>query len=145
MNEGRMKKFVKPAIVTVLFLAIAGAATGLYLFNLRPRNLSKARPDFVISATDLQNEFEKDENAATAKYTGKVIEVTGEILSVKQGQNNSVSVNLKTSSAMSSVICTFPSANKPAGLAEGSNAVIHGVCSGYLMDVLLNNCALPAK
>ncbi|HVN58483.1 MAG TPA: hypothetical protein VMT63_09320 [Bacteroidales bacterium] len=140
-----MKTYIKIALGVVLILAVAGIGTGLYLFNLKPRNLSKARPDFTITAADIQKAFEDNESAATAKYVGKVVEVTGEISAVKPGENNSVSISMRTSNEMSSVICTFPASNKPAGLNPGQTGVINGVCSGFLMDVLLNNCAIAVK
>ena len=140
-----MNTYIKIALGVVLFIAIAGIGAGLYLFNLKPKDLSKAKPDFVISATDLQKAFEDSESAATAKYVGKVIEVSGEISSIKPGENNSLSISIKTGSEMSSVICTFPSANKPVNLTAGTPVTVNGVCSGYLMDVLLNNCALAKK
>jgi hypothetical protein len=137
-----MKLYIKIAIGIVLFLAIAGIGTGLYLFNMKPRDLSKARPDFIMTSIDIQKAFDDNEGSATAKYVGKIIEITGEISAVKPGENSSVSISLKTGSAISSVICTFPAANKPAGAEPGKQVVIRGVCSGYLMDVLLNNCAM---
>ena len=140
-----MKTYVKIALAVVMFIAIAGIGVGLYLFNLKPKNLSKAKPDLVIAAFDLQKAFEENEGAATAKYVNKVLEVSGEISSVKPGENSSVSVALKTSNDMSSVICTFPPSTKPAALTPGTSVVIRGVCSGYLMDVLLNNCAIAEK
>jgi len=140
-----MKTYIKIALAVVLLIAITGIGVGLYLFNLKARDLSNASPDFVLTATDLQKAFEENEAAATAKFTGKIIQVTGEVNTVKSGENNSTNISLITGSDMSSVICTFPSPNKPADLPAGSSVTIRGVCSGYLMDVLLNNCAVAKK
>jgi len=140
-----MKTYVKIALGVVFFLAIAGIGTGIYLFNLKPKNLSRVKADFVITAPDIEKAFEENEAAATARYVGKVIEVSGEISAVKPGENSSVSISLKTGNDMSSVICTFPPASKTEGLSAGQAVVIHGDCSGYLMDVLLNNCAVASK
>jgi hypothetical protein len=140
-----MKTYVKIALGVVLFVAIAGIGAGLYFYNLKPKNLSSVKPDFVMSSTELQKAFEDNEGAATTKFVSKVIEVSGEIASVKQGENNSINISLRTGSEMSSVICTFPASTKPGELAAGATVTIHGVCSGYLMDVLLNNCAIAKK
>ena len=137
-----MKLYVKITFGVVVFMAVAGIGTGLYLFNMKPENLSRNNPDFVMTSTDLQKNFEDNEGAATAKYNGKVIEVSGEVSAVKPGENSSVNISLKTGNALSSVICTFPAANTPAGAEPGKQIVIRGVCSGYLLDVLLNNCAV---
>jgi hypothetical protein len=140
-----MKTYIKITLGVVMLIAIAGIGAGLYYYNLKPKDLSDARPDFVMSATLLQKAFEDNESAATAKYVSKVIEVSGEIASVKPGENNSINIAFKTGSDVSAVICTFPAANKPGDLAAGSSVTIRGVCSGYLMDVLLNNCVIAKK
>lgn len=140
-----MKPLIKIVLAVVLFIAIAGIGAGLYLYNLKHKDLSNVKPDFVITATDLQKVFEENESRANAMYINKVIEVSGEVSSVKPGENNTISITLKTGSEMSSVICTFPASGKLVSLTQGSPVTIRGECSGYLMDVLLNNCAIPKK
>ena len=137
-----MKTYIKIALGVVLFIAIAGIGAGLYLFNMKPKNLSDAKPDFVMTAILLQKAFEDNETTATTKYVTKVIEVSGEVASVKQGENNSVNIALKTGSDMSSVICTFPAISDPSIFKAGDQITLRGECSGFLMDVLLNNCAI---
>ncbi|MDP4222800.1 MAG: hypothetical protein Q8868_05745 [Bacteroidota bacterium] len=136
-----MKPVYRIALIIVFFLALAGILAGIYLFELQHKDLSKVKPDFKMSAEELYKAFETDEALASSKYVEKVIEVSGTIESIKPGEENSVNVSLKTGSAMGSVICTFqklPSGNQ---LKEGQNAVIRGECSGYLTDVLLNDCS----
>lgn len=140
-----MKPLIKITLAIVLFIAIAGIGAALYLFNLKHKDLSRIKPDFVITATDLQKAFEENESGATVRYVNKVIEVSGEVSSVKPGENNTISILLKTGSDMSSVICTFPASGNPVTVTTGLSVTIRGECSGYLMDVLLNNCAIAKK
>jgi hypothetical protein len=137
-----MKTYVKILLGVVLFIALAGIWTALHLFNLQHKDLGKAKPDFVITAIDLQKAFEDNESAATAKYVNKVIEVHGTIESVKPGEGNILNVTLKTGSDLSSVICTFAKDADPSKLNSGNQITIRGECSGFLMDVLLNGCSL---
>lgn len=137
-----MRKSVKTALVTVILLGLTGLGIGLYLYNKQDRNLQKEKPDFKITSIDLQNAFEENEAASIARYVNKIIEVTGTIESVKAGEGNITSVILKTGSALSSVICTLSSKADPADLVPGNEVVIRGECSGFLMDVLLNNCVI---
>jgi hypothetical protein len=142
INPFVMKTPVKIALAVILFIAIGGIFTSLYMFNLKPKNLSTVKPDFTLTASGLQKAFEVNETDATAKYVNKTIEVSGEIISVRTGEKNFVNVSLKTDNPVSSVLCTFPPVNAPDNLKPGTNIVIHGNCSGYLMDVLLKNCAV---
>jgi len=136
-----MKTPVKIALAVVLLIAIAGIGGALYLYNLKPQDLNKVKPHFVMTSADLQKAFETDESASSAKYINKIIEVTGEIASVKQGEKNFINISLRTSNDLSSVNCTFPSSDTTF-FKTGSLITVRGICSGFLMDVLLKNCAI---
>jgi len=137
-----MKTYVKILLGVVVFIALAGIGIALVLFIMPHKDLGKARPDFVITAIDLQKAFEDNESAATAKFVNKVIEVRGIIESVKPGEGSILNVTLKTGSDLSSVICTFARDADPSKLNTGNQVTIRGECSGFLMDVLLNDCSL---
>jgi hypothetical protein len=137
-----MKSYVKIALFVVFFVAVAGILAAIYLYNLKPKDLQKVKPHFVITATDLQRAFEENEKASSEKYINKIIEVSGEITSVKTGEKNSMNVSLKTGSDFSAVICTFPTVSDTTFFKTGNQITLRGVCSGFLMDVLLNNCAV---
>jgi tRNA 2-selenouridine synthase SelU len=109
---------------------------------LQDKNLQKAKPDFAMTSIDLQRAFEDNEAVSIAKYANKIIEVTGTIESVKAGEGNITNVALKTGSELSSVICTLSSQSDPAALVSGREVTIRGECSGFLLDVLLNNCVV---
>jgi hypothetical protein len=137
-----MKTYVKIALFVVSFIALAAILAALYMYNLKATDMSKAKPDFIISATDVQKEFEVDEAAASKKYINKILEITGKIATVTKGGNNSISFSLATENEFSSVLCTFPAISDPSKFNPGDEIKLRGRCSGYLMDVQLNNCAI---
>ncbi len=137
-----MSPKIKIALVALVFLTIAGAVAGLYLFNLKAKDIEKEKPDYILPATELQKSFEDDEDAAALKYINKIIEVSGEISSLNYGENASQNISLKTGSDFSMVICSYTKSNKIYTLKVGDKITVRGVCSGYLMDVLLNNCVI---
>ena len=137
-----MKTYVKIALFVVFFIALGGLFAALHLYNLKPKDLQKAKPQFIVTATDFQKAFEENEKVASEKYINKIIEVSGEIASAKPGEKGTVNVTLKTGSELSSVICTFPTVSDTIILKPGNQITLRGVCSGFLMDVLLNNCAV---
>lgn len=137
-----MKTYVKIALGVVTFIALSAILAALYMFNLKHTDMLKAKPDFLVTATVLQKAFEDDETAASKLYINKIVEVTGKIASVKPADNNIISISLVTGSDLSSVICTFPAITNPSKLNVGDEITLRGECSGFLMDVLLNNCAL---
>lgn len=137
-----MKTYIKVALFAIVFLIIAGAGAAIYMFNKQHKDLQKTKPDFIMTASDLQKAFENDEAAANSKYVKKIIELSGIIESVNPGEDNTLSVILKTESDLSSVICTFQLLADLPELKAENNIVLKGECSGYLTDVLLNNCSV---
>jgi hypothetical protein len=137
-----MKTYVKVALFFVTFIAIAAILAALYLYNMKATDMSKAKPDFILTASALQKAFEDDETKASVKYINKIVEVTGKIASVKPAENKVVSISLVTESDLSAIICTFPAINDPSVFKAGDQITLRGECSGFLMDVLLNNCAI---
>jgi len=137
-----MKTYIKIALFIVSFIALSGILAALYYYNLNHTDMAKAKPDFVITASVLQKAFEDNETAASAKYINKILEITGTIASVKPAENNVLSISLVTGSDFSSIICTFPAIADPSKFRVGDKISLRGECSGFLLDVLLNNCAL---
>lgn len=137
-----MKTWVKIALLIVIFIALSAILAALYYYTLKHTDMSKAKPDFVITATVLQKEFEDNETTASIKYINKIIEVTGNIASIKPVENNYVNISLVTGSDVSSVNCTFPAIADPSKFKPGDAITLRGECSGFLMDVLLSNCAV---
>lgn len=137
-----MKTYLKIALFVITFIAISAILAALYMYNLKHTDRAKAKPDFVITATLLQKAFEDNEIASSAKYINKIIEVSGKIASIKPLENNIVNISLETGSDLSSVICTLPAITEPSKFSAGDEITLRGECSGFLMDVLLNNCAV---
>lgn len=138
----KMKPYIKISLFVILFIAVAGILTGLYLFNMKHADLAKARPDFIVTATALQKDFEDNEKTASSRYINKILEVSGTIVAITAADSANTNISLKTGSDMSSVICTFHKMADPSKLKAGAEITLRGQCSGFLMDVLLNNCAL---
>jgi len=137
-----MKNWVKITLFSVLFIAIVAVLIGLHEFNLKHPDTSRAKPDFVVTATVLEKEFADNEAAASTKYINKIIEVSGTVASVTHADSTHINISLKTGNDISSVICTFAAVGDHSMMRPGEEITLRGECSGYLMDVLLNNCAL---
>jgi hypothetical protein len=136
-----MKTYVKVILFFVFFVAVSAILAALYFYNLKHTDMSKARPDFVVTATGLLKEFEDNEALASAKYINRIVEVEGIIGSINTSGDNILTISLKTENDLSSVICTFPAVADPSTFRAGDRLTLRGECSGFLMDVLLNNCA----
>ncbi len=141
-----MKPYVKIALFVVLFIAIGSILAALILYNKKQPDTSKIKPDFAITATALQKEFEDNEKAASDKYINKIIEVSGTITTVTPADSADTNISLKTGNDMSAVNCAFQKYIDPTNFKAGDLITLRGVCSGFLMDVLLKDCSvIPSK
>jgi hypothetical protein len=137
-----MKKFYRIGLILLFLLILGCIFIALYLFNLKDKDLQKVKPDAVISATELQKVFETNESKADSIYLNKIIEVSGTIRSVNPGEDKAVNISLETENPLSSIICTFKSLPDSSGIKPGDQITIRGELTGFLLDVLLNNCIL---
>jgi hypothetical protein len=142
------KKSVRIFILVTIILFVSGLSVGLYFFNKQHKDLSKTEADYVLEAHELVTAFIANENAASGKYVNKVIEVTGLVTSVEIGSADStLSLTLTGPGVNSGVICTFNGVTDKSQVSfkNGKRLTVRGECSGILMDVLLNNCAIVSK
>jgi uncharacterized protein (DUF1330 family) len=138
-----MKSIHRIILLLIGVVIIIAVLAGLYLFNKQHKDLSEVTPDHTITATELYQEFETNEAASTEKFNGKVLEVTGKVSSVEDGNDETRNVTLLEDDQFAGVICTFQNASGTVmDIKSGDIITVRGVCSGMLMDVLLNNCVL---
>lgn len=142
MKKIKLQKTHVAALLIIFIIALGGILAGLYMYNRQEKDLQKVKPDFIMTAAELQYAFEADEDAANIEYTDKIIEVTGEVESVKPGEDEALIITLKTGNPLSVVSCTFGDASAGPVFVVGDNVTLRGQCSGFLMDVLMNNCSV---
>ncbi len=137
---------MKKWILILVFIFVAGAiALYFYAFKKPQRTAASEKAVYTISAKDLTTEFETDENAANTRYLNKVIKVYGIVAGVSESEEE-VSVTLKDGGSSAGVTCSFEKESvDKSKLQPGQKLFIKGICSGFLLDVVLNKCALDIE
>lgn len=130
----------------VIFIGVAAAIYGYYLYNKPVESMISMTTDFKITAQQLQAAYENDEKTSDQKYLGKVIEVSGIIQTIDKDPKGNISILLETDNPISAVSCSvdLKSNNELANLKPGKNVTLKGFCSGYLSDVVMVRC-VPVK
>jgi hypothetical protein len=130
-----------------------GAWYGYREFNRLNKDLATARPDFVLTASELTREYEMDEQTAGKKFNGKIVEVSGKVRRVEKDEKGFYTVVLGDS-GLSSVRCAIDTNHNSdaAILKPGTSTTIRGACTGYYKDdlglgsdAILNRCAVVHK
>ncbi len=136
-----MSKKVLIVISTVMIVVLGTILIYLWTFRKADLSVSSKKADFEISAAELLESYESDEESANAAYLDKIIIVTGLVDHIYE-DSLSVTVYLKNEDSFSGVLCSFDksviSTNRPP---LGKEVIIKGICSGYLLDVVLNKCS----
>ena len=145
----RMKKWIRryQIVVLVVLGILAFAVTyGFKEYNRKLADTQHLKADFQIDAVDFVREFEAAESLATTQYSDKVINVRGFVSSMEV-TDTSGTVFLNGGSSQSSVMCQFDqnTIRDIKQLRNGELVTIKGVCSGYLMDVVMVRCIAIEK
>ena len=132
-------------VLTIVILILAIVIVYIYTFHKPARTAASEEAVYSVSVKDLTEEFEADENAANAKYLNKVIKVYGTVVNVSESESD-ISVNLKEIDSNAGVTCSFEKKSiDKSKVKPGQKVFIKGICSGFLMDVVLNKCALDTE
>jgi len=143
----KRKKIITIGLVAVVLIAFVGFLfIKLYIFKKPDASVASKKPDVEITARDLVNSFETNEKSANTKFLAKIILVQGVVNNVAETKSDTASeitVYLKDKEETSGVMCSFnKSVLTKDQLKPGDSVKIKGICSGYLMDVVLNKCAI---
>lgn len=134
----------------LLLLLLAGALIAgvavYFVYNKPHRDVASEKPAFSVTADQLFDEYEVDENAANTKYLDQTIEVTGTI--VETGVNDAgqpFAVLEATNAMIGGVHSTFKTTFSGQELEEGKEVCVKGRCTGKLMDVVITDATLQEK
>lgn len=128
----------KKIIIAILVLAIVGAFLGYKMYNKPHVDVAEASADINISANKILAEFSKDETTANTKYLEKIVAVKGEIAEIKIEKEKGI-ITLKTNDDFGSILChlSTKATKKLSTLKVGQTITVKGICTGFLMDVVL--------
>jgi hypothetical protein len=137
--------WMKYRLLIFLLMTLCSAA-GIYgyrQYNRRVPDTHRLKPAFLVSAREFIKNFQSNEAKAGARYADKAISVNG-VIYVVQDVDTAATVILNDGSSISSVICQFERENvrEVQGLKEGDKVTIKGICTGYLMDVVMVRCVV---
>ncbi len=113
-----------------------------YLYNKPVDSLENVKPSATLSADSIFQLFEQNEVKSNELYLNKVISVSGKIQNVL-ADTSGIAFTLQTSSGLFGVTCKMDEKNLDVTqYSEGQTVKIKGLCTGYLMDVILIRCVI---
>lgn len=131
----------KNIIITIVVLIAIAAGFGMWQYNKPHRDSASEKVAFSLTATELFNAFESDENAAMEKYGNKLVEVTGNVL---ESSDDKTMMVLESEHPLFGVKCMFQESFE-ASQSFGDEITIKGFCSGINGDVELTRCSIKKQ
>ena len=139
-----MKKIILIVIILLAIGGVSGFIVYKYVYNKPQTEYVEAKTDVKIVAKRLWLDYSMNKDIADPRYTGKVIEITGSIMSVKQAGEKTIVVfafkrgDLGDEGILVTMHPQFAQAAK--GINPFKNVTIKGLCTGYNgQDVIMEN------
>ncbi len=130
---------IKYIFIGIAVIMAIGIAIGLKMFFKPHADINKLKTDFTIEASALITEFQQSETATTTKYSEKVLEISGKLVTKSKLENGTDLLILEDE--MQGISCQLDSIwaanNQPLiqSLESGQQVKIKGLCKGYLMEI----------
>jgi hypothetical protein len=143
-----MKVWIKILLIIFLLVIISLVMIYFFVINKSHPDYDTKKPDYVLPAKTLYEQFSTDKITAGAKYNGKVIEISGIFKSIEKNDSLEVVVFSFKEGMFGDegIRCTFLAkyTYKVLALDKKSEVRIKGFCSGFNdVDVIMEKCSLP--
>jgi hypothetical protein len=134
----------KNIFIGAIIALVTGVSTALIMYNKPHTDVSKTKEDITLEANTLLSAFENDEQLANKKYLEKILVVKGNITAINFDNEGYGIISLQPENAMGSILCHLQNkeTTEISNLKINQTVHIKGICTGYLMDVILVKCIL---
>lgn len=131
-------------IILILIISLIGTFVYTAVYNKPHIDVSKSAPNISIESSVLLDDFLNDETQANSKYLDQIIQVNGLISEITANKDGNGIITLSNENSIGSIICHLSTeeSKKISDLKKGQNISIKGICTGYLMDVILVKCVI---
>lgn len=127
-------------IIVILFLILAGAGIGIYLWNMPHKKVENVS-GISVSVADLSGSFDQNETAANARFLNKAITVSGHVSEVLHNLDGGLMVVLTADSASNVIECAFR--EKDIQIKKGTDITVKGFCAGKtITGISLTSCVI---
>ncbi|MFK5959272.1 MAG: hypothetical protein QM495_10455 [Lutibacter sp.] len=138
MNRHKLK-----IIIGLFIIVIIISILGINKYNKPHLDVRTSNVAFTYTPTKLIKEYQKNEGIATKKLANKILQIEGDTYTISTLKGSSI-ITFNSEALASSVICHLqPQENtKILNLKKNQYITIRGICTGYLLDVLVVECVL---
>ncbi|OEK07847.1 hypothetical protein A8C32_15305 [Flavivirga aquatica] len=131
-------------IILIIIVVLTMVFVYVSIYNKPHINIEKSTANISIKSSDLLNDFTVDETKANEKYLDKIIQVEGIISEISLDKEGRRIIALEGEDLLGNVTCYLSNEKNKTNerLKRGQSIIIKGICTGYLMDVVLVRCII---
>lgn len=146
-----MKKRLLYIILTLVILGgIIGVLTYKFYVMREADDALETKPAFSLSDKQLVTDFSQNDSAASKKYIGQPIQLTGIVSAIEKDDKGNITLVFSDSTLNIAVRSSIDSVHtlRARQVQEGDSICIKGFCKGYNKDellgsdIILNQCAI---
>jgi hypothetical protein len=143
-----MKKLLKIAIILGVTGIVAAALVWKFYVNKPHEDIDNATPTYSLTTEEIWKQYNTDLKAADSLYTGKVIELTGNLSRVDKTDTLVSVIFVMDADSMfgdKTISCQMYQKHneESVALTPGSKVKIKGFCTGYNdPDIKFNKCSI---
>lgn len=133
-----MKKIIVTIGIGFLMVLLVLMVVLIIQYHKPHVDIYSVKTDIAVTIDTLLLDFEKNEKVANKKYLDKIIETEGVIKSIEVNKGSTFLL-LSEENNDNNVICYLEEFEnkKILSLKTGQRVKVKGICTGYLMDVVL--------
>ena len=134
---------MKKISIYLLIICLLGLFIGYKMYNKPHLNVAEEPASIKLIANILLADFSSDETKANTRYLGKIIAVKG-IVDKVSFEGEKAAISLQTEDDFGGVVCYLmeDEFKNSTEIKEGQEIVLKGICTGFLMDVILIKCVI---
>lgn len=143
-----MKRLLRIAIVLAIIGVVAAALVWKFYVNKPHDDIEKTAPAYSITAKEIWRQYNSDLKIADSLYTGKVIELSGQLDRADKQDSLVYAVFVMEVDSMfgdKSVRCEMLQKynEETLSIGKGTEIKIKGFCTGYdQTDIKLSKCSI---
>jgi hypothetical protein len=143
-----MKKILRIAVILALIGVIAAALVWKFYINKPHEDIDNAIPAYTMTTQEIWQKYNSDLKTADSLYTGKVIELTGNLSRIDKNDSLVSVIFVMAADSMfgdKTISCQMYKKhnNEVTSLATGTKVKIKGFCSGYNdPDIKFSKCSI---
>jgi hypothetical protein len=141
------KRWKKPLLIGGFLTVVAIAVAYWIVATEKFSDTSSRKAAYTVNATDLIREFKQNDSAANAKYTDKIITVTGTVSALEAPDSTTVNIKMEDPETKDIILFAFQEQHLEEGkmLKVGDLVSIKGSCSGGSIDGILELLKIEFK